>query len=209
MTPFIIWLNRLASMVAIPAAWGIFLSGAVIYLIAEWRLRFFALLAQYFFVGILFLRIFESRPEMALLKLGVGWLVGGALFISARIREETVKRKGVHLGLQWAANVPFRFLYLITMSVIAFLAYRHYPLPFVSGESALACFLLIMLAILFLGTEEDDPVSVSVGVLNLLVALDIFYSSQEPGLVVAGLMVMVGLLVGLAASYLTVVEVEG
>jgi len=46
-----------------------------------------------------------------------------------------------------------------------------------------------------------------VGVLNLLAALDIFYSSQDPGLLVTGLLVMVSLLIGLAASYLSVVEV--
>jgi hypothetical protein len=43
--------------------------------------------------------------------------------------------------------------------------------------------------------------------LNLLAALDIFYSAQDPGLLVTGLLVMVNLLLGLAISYLTVVEV--
>ncbi|MBN1872668.1 MAG: hypothetical protein JXA33_00420 [Anaerolineae bacterium] len=205
MTPFIIWLNRLSALVAIPAVWGIFFSGAIIYLIAEWRLRFFALLAQYLFVGVLFMQIFETRPEIALLKILVGWLICGALFISARIREETIKERGIRL--QWAANIPFRLLYLLTMTVIASLASQRYTLPFVSGDLALACFFLIVLAVLFLGTEEDDPVAVGVGMLNLLMSLDIFYSSQEPGLVVTGLMVMVSLLVGLASSYLTVVEV--
>jgi hypothetical protein len=48
---------------------------------------------------------------------------------------------------------------------------------------------------------------VGVGVLNLLSALDLFYSAQDPGLLVTGLLVMVNLLVGLAISYLAVVEV--
>jgi hypothetical protein len=45
-------------------------------------------------------------------------------------------------------------------------------------------------------------------VLNLLAALEIFYTAQDPGLLVGGLLVVVNLLVGLAASYLTVAEVD-
>jgi flagellar biosynthesis protein FliQ len=48
---------------------------------------------------------------------------------------------------------------------------------------------------------------VGVGVLNLLAALDIFYSAQDPALLVTGLLVIVNLLIGLAISYLAVVEV--
>jgi hypothetical protein len=37
--------------------------------------------------------------------------------------------------------------------------------------------------------------------------LDIFYSAQEPGLLVTGLLVVLNLIVGLATSYLMVAEV--
>jgi hypothetical protein len=63
------------------------------------------------------------------------------------------------------------------------------------------------LALLYFGTDEQDAGIVGVGVLNLLVALDIFYSAQEPGLLVTGLLVVLNLIVGLASSYLMVAEV--
>jgi len=205
MSPFILWLDRLASLASTPAVLGIFLAGAVIYLISEWRIRFLALIAQYLFIGILFVRIFDTRPEMAMLKILVGWLICGAFLISAQIREQAAREKG--LWLRWSPNVPFRLLLLSAMTVVAYLASQKYVLPFVSADLAPACFMLSVLAMLFIGTEENDAVVTGIGVLNLLAALDIFYSSRDPGLLVTGLLVMVNLLIGLAISYLTVVEV--
>ncbi len=205
MNPFIAWLSQLSSFAATPAAWGIFLTGAGIYLIHEWRVRFLILVTQYFFIGILFARVFDTRPEMALLKILVGWLICGAFLISAHVRGRTTRRED--LRFHWSSNLAFRILSLTVMTVVAYLASQRYPLPFVSTDLALACFILIVLAVLFIGTEENDAMVMGVGILNLLAALDIFYSSQDPGLLVTGLLVMVNLLIGLAASYLTVVEV--
>lgn len=205
MSPFLVWLNRLSALASGPAVLGIFLTGASIYLITEWRIRFLALVTQYLFVGVLYLRIFDTRPEMTMLKILVGWLICGAFLISAQIREKMAKEKGLHL--RWSSNVPFRILLLSAMSVIAYLASQRYVLPFVSADLAQACFALLVLAILFIGTEENDATVTGIGVLNLLSALDLFYSSQDPGLLVTGLLVMINLLVGLAVSYLTVVEV--
>ncbi|MGC9348811.1 MAG: hypothetical protein ACP5JG_11775 [Anaerolineae bacterium] len=205
MNPFLVWLERFAELVSLPAAWGIFSMGAIIYVISAWRVRFLALLIQYVFIGLLFARIFDTRPEMALMKILVGWLICGALLLSARIRWRATQGAGQRR--QWAANLPFRALALITATVVARLASAKYTLPYVSADLGLACFVLVILAILFFGTEERDPGVVGIGVLNLLAALDIFYSAQDPGLLVTGLLVVVSLLVGLAISYLTVVEV--
>ena len=206
MNPFLTWLDRISGVVSLPAAWGIFVAGAVIYVIDAWRIRFLALLVQYVFIGMLFMRIFDTRPEMAMMKVLVGWLICGALLISARIRQQSVAQSGKLV--RWATNLPFRVLVLATATVVAWLASRRFALPYVSPELGLACFLLAVLAVLFFGTEENDPGVVGVGVLNLLAALEIFYSAQDPGLLVSGLLVVVNLLVGLAASYLTVTEVE-
>ncbi|MGC9398354.1 MAG: hypothetical protein ACP5HM_04390 [Anaerolineae bacterium] len=204
MDPLIVWIDRLSAWASGPAVWGIFLSGAAIYLIASWRLRLVALLAQYFFIGIMFTRLFSERPEMALLKTLVGWLACAAIYLSARIRQESMEEEQRQVGR--AADRPFRLVSLLMMTTIAYLASQHYALPFVSGDLALTCFLLLVLALLFIGTEQDVVV-IGIGVLNLLAGLDIFYSVQDPGLLVTGLLIMVNLLVALAISYLTVVEV--
>ncbi|HOS81094.1 MAG TPA: hypothetical protein PLJ24_12620 [Anaerolineae bacterium] len=203
MTPFAVWLDRISGVTTTTAVWGLFLSGAVIYFIAEWRLRVLALFAQYLFIGVLFTRVFVDRPEMSLLKVLVGWLVCGALFLSARIRQTAGEKPHFH----WAADLPFRALSLVMMTVVAYLASQRYTLPFVPQDLALGCILLAVFALLFIGAEEDAGV-VGVGVLNLLAALDLFYSAQDPGLVVTGMLIMVNLLVGLAISYLTVAEVR-
>jgi hypothetical protein len=206
MSPFSIWLERFANLVSVPAAWGIFVTGAVIYLITAWRIRFLALIIQYIFIGVLFARIFDQRPEMAMMKTLVGWLVSGALLLSAQIRARALKSQQTKHLMQWAVNLPFRIISLLTVTVIARLASQKYTLPYVSADLGLSCFLLTVLAILYMGTEEDPGV-VGVGVLNILAALDIFYLAQDPGLMVSGLLVGVSLLVGLAFSYLTVTEV--
>ena len=203
MNPVLYWIDRISGWASGPAVWGVFLAGAVIYLIAEWRLRLIALLAQYFFIGILFTRLFSERPEVALLKMLVGWLVCGALYLSARIRQDALGRQA---SFNWAADLPFRAVTLAMMTLVAYLAAQRYTLPFVTGDLALTCFLLTVLAVLFIGTEQD-VVIVGVGLLNLLTALDIFYSAQDPGLLVAGLLIMVSLLISLAISYLSVIEV--
>jgi len=203
MSPIVAWLKHFSYFTAGLAVWGLFLAGAVIYLIAEWRIRVLALFAQYFFLALLFTRLFADRPELALLKMLVGWLICGALYFSARVRQDAVDG---HSHFHWAADLPFRAFSLATFTLVAYLASQHYALPFIPENLALACFLLTVLALLFIGTDEDVVV-VGVGVLNLLAALDMFYSSQDPGLLVTGLLVMLNLLVGLAVSYLAVVEV--
>ncbi len=205
MRPFSLWLERFSQFVSLPAAWGIFLTGALIYIVSEWRIRFLALIVQYAFIGVLFARVFDTRPEMALMKIVVGWLICGALLLSERIRR--VEQRELEPVGRWAANLPFRFLLLITATVVARLASQRFALPYVSPDLGLACFLLVVLAVLFFGTEEEDPGVVGIGVLNLLAALEIFYFAQDPGLLVSGLMVSLNLLVGLAISYLTVAEV--
>ena len=94
---------------------------------------------------------------------------------------------------------------MIVMTLMAYLAAQRYPLPFLPPTLAMTCFMLIVFAILFIGAE-NDVVVVGVGILNLLAALDIFYSAQDPGLLVTGLLVIINLLVALAISYLTVAE---
>jgi len=205
MSPFLHWLEQFAELVSVPAAWGIFAAGAVIYLISEWRIRFLALVVQYLFVGLLFVQIFDTRPEMALMKIVVGWLIAGALLLSAQIRWQTVRTRG--RLVTWATNLPFRVLVLLTATTIGYLGSQRFSLPYVSPDLGLACLLLVVLAVLFVGTEDEDPTIVGVGVLNLLTALEVFYTAQDPGLLVSGLLVVVSLLVGLVTSYLTVAEV--
>lgn len=206
MNPFVAWLDRLSEIMSLPAAWGIFAAGAVFYLIDAWRIRFLALIVQYAFIGVLFAQVFDTRPEMALMKMLVGWLISGSLLVSAGVRRRAVVRDTAKL-VRWATNLPFRILVLVTATVVAWLVTQRFSLPFVSADLGLACILLVVLAVLFFGTEEEDPGVVGVGVLNLLAALEIFYLAQDPGLLVSGLMVVVSLLVGLVSSYLTVAEV--
>ncbi len=198
-----IWVGRLSAWASTPAVWGLFVTGAIIYIVSQWHVRLVALLTQYFLIGILFSRLFADRPEMALVKMLVGWLICGALHLSARIREEVNPREAPRHG---KAEIPFRLVTLFTLTVAAAMAAQHYPLPFVPPDLTLACYLLAVLALLFIGTEADAVV-VGVGLLNLLTALDLFYSAQDPAILVTGMILIIELLVGLAVSYLAVRQV--
>lgn len=109
-----------------------------------------------------------------------------------------------YLAQSWASISGIVFVQSMSESLEKSCAGTNFHVP---PDLALGSIMLAVLALLFISTEEDAGV-VGVGVLNLLAALDLFYSAQDPGLVVTGLLVMVNLLVGLAISYLTVVEVE-
>ena len=72
MNPIVEWLNQLSAVAAGPAAWGLFLTGAGIYLIREWRVRFLVLIVQYLLIGVQFARVFDTRLELAVMKILVG-----------------------------------------------------------------------------------------------------------------------------------------
>ncbi len=203
MNPFIEELSRLVNLASTPATLIIFACGLLIYVIPQWQIRLLSFMTQVFFLGLIFLRLFWASPELALLKLLVGWLIGGALYFSARVREDIQRRQ---FTLEERAFLPFRLATGVILLGLAALAARTYPLPFIPPDLTLTCYALLLLGILFIGTEHDAPL-IGFGMLNLLAALDVFYAAYDPVLLITGLLIFTNLLIGLVISYLTVSEV--
>ncbi len=203
MNPFIEEFSRLVNLASTPATLVVFACGLVMYIIPQWQVRLLSFMTQVFFLGLIFLRLFWDSPELALLKLLVGWIIGGALYFSARVREDLQQRQ---LTPEEKALLPFRLVTGGVLLGIAALAARTYPLPFIPADLVLTCYALLVLGILFIGTEHDAPM-IGFGMLNLLAALDIFYAAYDPVLLITGLLIFTNLLIGLVISYLTVSEV--
>lgn len=203
MNPFIAELSRLVNLASTPATLVIFVCGMVIYTIPQWHVRLLSFMTQVFFLGLIFLRLFWNSPELALLKLLVGWIIGGALYFSARVREDTQQRQ---LTAEEKALIPFRLVTGGVLLTMAYLVSRSFPLPFIPEDLVLTCYALLVLGILLIGTEHDATL-IGFGMLNVLAALDVFYAAYDPVFLITGLLIFINLLIGLVISYLTVSEV--
>ncbi len=190
MNPFIEELSRLLNLASTPATLAIFACGLVIYVIPQWHVRLLSFMTQVFFLGLIFLRLFFNSPELALLKLLVGWIIGGALYFSARVREDSLRRR---LTTADKALIPFRLVTGLVLLGMAYLAARSFPLPFIPTDLVLTCYVLMVLGIMLIGTEHDAAL-VGFGMLNVLAALDVFYAAYDPMLLMSGLLIFINLL---------------
>jgi len=85
--------------------------------------------------------------------------------------------------------------------VAAYTATLRFPLPEVSTDVTLACYLLAGLGLLLIGMSES-PMQVGIGLLTFISGFDLFYVALEPSLAVAGLFGAVSFLIALASAYL-------
>lgn len=203
MSPFIEELSRLLNLASTPATLVMFACGLLIYVIPQWHVRLLSFMTQVFFLGLIFLRLFVNSPELAILKLLVGWIIGGALYFSARVREDSLRRR---LTTGEKALIPFRLVTGGVLFALAYLAARTFPLPFIPEDLVFTCYALLVLGVLLIGTEHD-AVLVGLGMLNVVAALDVFYAAYDPVLLITGLLIFINLIIGLVISYLTVSEV--
>lgn len=203
-------INRLSFLAAMPAVFGLFIALGMILVTRRWQIEVLALALLYFFVGLLHSRII--RPEVALVKALIGWLLCLTLYVTGRyLDERSGKRKtGVdEERLRWlpplAADAPLRVLVLLVAVVVAYLGSVYLPLPQVAAHVGLACYLLAVSGLLLVGVSEE-PLRVGIGLLLFLAGFDLFFGALEPSLVVAGLLGASSFLITLAVTFLAVTQ---
>jgi len=201
-------INRLSLLAAMPAVFGLLIALGMILVTRRWQIEVLALVLLYFFVGLLHSRII--RPEVALVKALIGWLVCLTLYVTGRyLDERSGKRKpGMQEErLRWlpplAADTPLRILVLLVVVVIAYLGSVYLPLPQVAAHVGLACYLLAVGGLLLAGISEE-PLRVGIGLLLFLSGFDLFFGALEPSLVVAGLLGASNFFIALAVIFLAV-----
>ena len=200
-------LDRISFLAAMPAVAGLLVTLGMIFLSRSWQARVLGLAILYFALGLLYTLVI--RPEVALIKALIGWLICLTFYVTGRYLDERQgrevekpPRQGRHLP-SLAPATPLRALVLLAAFVIAYSGSVHLSLPRVPGDVGLACYLLVVTG-LFLAGISEDPLRVGMGLLLFISGFDLFFGSLEPSLVVAGLLGAAGFMLALAVTFMAV-----
>lgn len=202
-------LARVSFLAAMPAVAGILVTAGLLVVSRDWRLNMTALTLQYFFVVLLLTRLI--RLEVAAVKGLIGWMICLVFYLTER-RASALKQSSAvedtEVSRRWIipARASFCLLAGILVSVAAYTAALHIPLPEVPTDITLACYLLVGLGVLLIGLSEA-PMQVGLGLLTFLSGFDLFYVALEPSLAVAGLLGATSFLIALATAYLRTAQV--
>ena len=185
---------------------GLFITGALIVLVGDWRVSLLALLGQYLLAGLVLSRLI--LPEIALIKALVGALICPMLYLAAR-------QAGWGAGQSWLATparmtvfpggLAFRLLGVILIALLAVTLNRGYPLPVIPRDVGLGSYWLMLSGLLVLMLSEE-PLKAGQGLLTALVGFELLYASLERSLALVWLWAAVNLLLTLAIAYLVVVR---
>lgn len=202
--------ERISFLAAMPSVGGLFVAMGMLFLTRRWQVQISGMTVLYFFVALLHTRVI--RPEVALVKVLIGWLICLTLYVTARSidpqrrkteesrKEERPERRRLP-GM--AVDTPLRILVLLVVLVIAYTGAVYFSLPQVPDDVGLACYLLGVGGLFLVGIAEE-PLPVGLGLLTFLAGFDLFFGALEPSLVVAGLLGASGFLIALAVTFLAV-----
>lgn len=202
-----------------PAIAGLFIALGIVLAARLWSLQIIGMAVVYFTVGLLHARVI--RPEIVLVK----WVIGAAICLAfaftpsvseaagtARARSETralrpplgpVVEVFRRLIPRLSDDSPLRLVALLAALIIAYAGSLRFPLPQVSFEIGVSCYLMAVVG-LFLAGISEDPLQVGLGLLVFLNGFDLFFGALEPSLVVVGLLGTLEVLVALAVAHAAV-----
>lgn len=199
-------LTRVLSLTTTPAVIGILVTTSLLIVSQDWRVNLIALAVQYFFGVFLLTR--QIRLEMAAIKGLIGWLNCLVFYLTERsISSPGLPASGedTPASRRWrrwvmSARASFGLLATLLIAVVAYAAARTFPLPVVSVDITVACYVLAGLGMLLVGLS-GDPFKVGMGLLTFLLGFDLFYVALVPSLVVAGLLGAINFVIVLAMAY--------
>jgi hypothetical protein len=201
-------INRVSFLAAMPAVAGVFVALGTLLLTRQWQIQVLGLAVLYLFVALLHTRVI--LPEVALVKVLMGWLICLTLYVTGRYIDERRRQEGAEQTEavrgrlpRLEDDTPLRVLVLLAALVIAYAGSVHFVLPQVPDYVGLACYLLAAGGLLLSGMAED-PLPVGLGLLVFLAGFDLFFGALEPSLAVAGLLGAGEFLIALAVTFLAV-----
>ncbi len=214
---FFEWIERFQFLRGEPAAYLALLMAFIIVIAWDWRLALAALIAQYFFAGLLLLDGLD--PRLAIVKLLVGWFICLMLYFTARQvnwgrlpadisaeeatqwRREQQVRFGPNLS---PSNAPFRiFLALFVALAAITLAQRQgIQLPAVTAPVNLAVTGLCALGLLGLGLSSE-PLKAGMSLLTFMTGFELFYNQLEQSITMIIFLAVANLALALTIAYLT------
>ncbi len=203
---------RISQLATGPAMVGLFVALGVVLAARIWLLQVIGLAVVYFAAGLLHAQ--AVRPEVVLVK----WVIGAAVCLALALTPSTPmgRKGGIPSGDAGESVSPFRRLLralrrlpedlplrgvtLLAALLIAYTASSRFPLPQVTFEVGLVCYLMAVVG-MFLAGMSEEPLQVGLGLLVFLNGFDLFFSALEPSLVVVGLLGALELLIALAAAH--------
>jgi hypothetical protein len=191
------------------AVMGLFLTGAIIVLVRDWRVSLLALLGQYVLAGLVLSRL--VLPEVALIKVLIGALICPMLYLAARQAGWGVGQGSTSGPTQrevFPAGLAFRLLAVLLMGLLAMALSQNYPPPVVSPDVGLASYWLMLNGLLILLLTEH-PLKAGQGLLTAIVGFELLYAPIERSLAMVWLLAVVNLLLALAIAYLIVARDVG
>jgi hypothetical protein len=191
------------------AVMGLFLTGAIIVLVRDWRVSLLALLGQYVLAGLVLSRL--VLPEVALIKVLIGALICPMLYLAARQAGWGVGQGSTSGPTQrevFPAGPAFRLLAVLLMGLLAMALSQNYPPPVVPPDVGLASYWLMLNGLLILLLTEH-PLKAGQGLLTAIVGFELLYAPIERSLAMVWLLAVVNLLLALAIAYLIVARDVG
>ncbi|MGD1996368.1 MAG: hypothetical protein PVH62_06310 [Anaerolineae bacterium] len=207
MTTILEIIERLSFLAAMPAVAGLFIALALLLVMERWQMHALGMAILYFFAALLHTRVIH--PEVAAIKLLIGWMIALTLYLTGRRLSEQQEAgeeessEPTRPPFSMAAGTPLRALILIAVFVIAQASSIRFPLPEVPADVGLACYLLGTGGLFLMGLSED-PFRAGLGLLTFLAGFDLLFGVLEPSLVVAGLLGAAGFLIALGVTFLAV-----
>lgn len=181
---------------------GLFIALALLMVARPRRVSLLALLAEYVLMGLLLSGVIPA--PLALAKVAVGGMVFFILYPVAR-RPSPGARVAQEDRGGLMASFAFRLTAFLLAGAGAYGLFSRYPLAEIPGPLALASYLLmavgLLMAILGEGTFESG-----LGLLTFQMGFESVFTLLEGGLLVAGLLGLLNILLALAISYLSAVE---
>ena len=208
MTTILELIQRISFLATLPALVALCIALALLLIAQRWQIHALAMGIMYFFVALLHTRVI--RPEVALVKLLIGWMIALTLYMTGRHlselqrgeQEESKKTDGMP-ALAIMADTPLRALILVIILVVAQSGASRFPLPQIPSDVGFACYMLVIGGLFLMGLSED-PFRAGLGLLTFLSGFDLFFGALEPSLVVAGLIGAGSFLIALAVTFLAV-----
>lgn len=200
-------IQRVSFLAAMPAVAGIGVALGLLLILRRWQMHALGMALLYFFVALLHTRVI--RPEVAVVKLLIGWMITMALYLTGQyLSERERERTEGEAGPSVPRDAPFRGLLLVAVYTLAVGGSLRYPLPQVPVDVGMACYLLGVGGLMLMGLSEE-PFRAGLGILIFLAGFDLLFGALEPSLVVAGLLGAANFLTALAVTYLAVTHASG
>lgn len=214
------WLERLDFLRGYPAAMLVLLTAVIIILSWDWRVSVTALAIQYFAVALLYADILP--PQLAIIKLLVGWFVCLILLITARqvhwggvpddiTPEEEAQFHHIEFVKMGPVRVPKSFpirTLLVAVAILIIFWWTQWSvtdLPVFADAAdylTLAINTLVGLGLLGLATTTE-PLKAGMGLLMFLAGFELFYASLEQAAIIFALLAAVNLVIAVVIAYLT------